>query len=277
MARTVRYSINIQPKMYDSGRIDRRSKAPDQLTMARCTKEESLQTRNSLLDAAELVFDARGVAGASLQEVAETAGLTRGAVYWHFHDKGDLFNAMMDRAILPFEQQWLVADPNDAADPLHRLHDVLCDILRQTATDARLQRVLGISTQKVEYVGELSGIRERHLRVRDQALQRIEGLLRLASAAGELAPGTALKAAARALHALVDGLIGNWMLDREAFDLHRVGRSAVEQLIAGLSCRGTTVQPVRRASPRNAARVGEGGGRRRDAANAATGQGARGK
>jgi TetR/AcrR family acrAB operon transcriptional repressor len=59
--------------------------------------------------------------------------------------------------------------------------------------------------------------------------------LRLAGAAGQLASGVAPKAAARALHALVDGLIGNWMLDRNAFDLRRVGRSAVLQLLAGLS------------------------------------------
>lgn len=203
--------------------------------MVRRTKQEAQQTRNALLDAAEAVFDARGVSGASLQEVAETAGVTRGAVYWHFRDKADLFNAMMDRAILPFERHWLVAGSDDAADPLQRLRDLLFDILRQTAGDARLQRVLAISTQKVEYVGELDAIRQRHLRVCAQALQRFEALLRLASAAGQLAPGVAPKAAARALHALVDGLIGNWMLDRDAFDLRRVGRSAVLQLLAGLS------------------------------------------
>jgi hypothetical protein len=39
------------------------------------------------------------------------------------------------------------------------------------------------------------------------------------------------------VHALVDGLINNWMLDRDAFDLKRVGRSAVLQLLAGLSRR----------------------------------------
>jgi len=216
--------------------------------VARRTKEEALETRNSLLDAAELVFDARGVAGASLQEVAERAGVTRGAVYWHFDDKVDLFNAMMDRAILPFEQHWLVASPDDAADPLRRLREVLCDILRQTATDARLQRVLAISTQKVEYVGELGGIRERHLRVRDQALRRIDGLLRLASREGQLAPGVGPRAAARALHALVDGLIANWMLDRDAFDLRRVGHRAVEQLLAGLSGRAV---PARRSPLRD--------------------------
>jgi TetR/AcrR family transcriptional regulator, acrAB operon repressor len=139
---------------------------------------------------------------------------------------------MMDRAILPFERHWLVAGADDAADPLQRLRDLLFDILRQTAGDARLQRVLAISTQKVEYVGELDAIRQRHLRVCAQALQRFEALLRLAAAAGQLAPGVAPKAAARAL---VDGLIGNWMLDRDAFDLRRVGRSAVLQLLAGLS------------------------------------------
>ncbi len=37
--------------------------------MARRTKEEALQTRNDLIDAAELVFESRGVAGASLQDV----------------------------------------------------------------------------------------------------------------------------------------------------------------------------------------------------------------
>jgi TetR/AcrR family acrAB operon transcriptional repressor len=204
--------------------------------MARRTKQEALQTRSTLLDAAEALFESQGVAGTSLQAVADAAGLTRGAVYWHFKDKVDLFNAMMDRAILPFEQHWLTSNPDDVADPLLRLHDVLCDILRQTATDARLQRALSISTQKVEYVGELDGIRERHLRVREQALRRIEGLLRLASKAGSLPARVAPKPSARALHALVSGLIDNWMLDREAFDLFRDGRVAVERLLAGLSC-----------------------------------------
>lgn len=218
--------------------------------MARRTKEEALETRNALLDAAELVFELRGVAGTALQEVAETAGVTRGAVYWHFSDKVDLFNAMMDRAILPFEQQWLLASAADAADPLARLRELLCDILRQTATEPRLQRVLAISTQKVEYVGELSGIRERHLRVREQALRRIEGLLRLAAASGQLAEGLSAGAAARALHSLVDGLIANWMLDRDAFDLRRVGRTAVDQLIAGLQRPDLPVQPRRKTSPK---------------------------
>jgi TetR/AcrR family acrAB operon transcriptional repressor len=205
--------------------------------MVRRTKEEAQQTRNALIDAAELVFERRGVSSTSLQEVAEAAGLTRGAVYWHFRDKADLFNAMMDRAVLPFERQWLEPADDDVADPMGRLRELMFDILRQVAVDARLRRVFAISTQKVEYVGELDAIRERHLRVYHQALLRIEALLRQAAAAGQLARGVSPKTTARALHALVDGLIANWMLDPRAFDLRRVGRSAVLQMLRGLSAR----------------------------------------
>ena len=62
--------------------------------MARRTKEEAEQTRNAVLTAASQVFLERGVARATLEEVAQAAGVTRGAVYWHFRDKVDLFLAI---------------------------------------------------------------------------------------------------------------------------------------------------------------------------------------
>ena len=48
------------------------------------TKEEAYQTRCNVLDAALTVFYERGVAQASLDEIAKAAGVTRGALYWHF-------------------------------------------------------------------------------------------------------------------------------------------------------------------------------------------------
>ena len=54
--------------------------------MVRRTKEEALETRNLLLDVAERVFNEKGVSRTSLAEIAEAAGLTRGAIYWHLVD-----------------------------------------------------------------------------------------------------------------------------------------------------------------------------------------------
>ena len=71
--------------------------------MARKTKLEALETRERLLDAGETVFRHRGVTRTSLAEIAAAAGVTRGAVYWHFKDKAALFHAMCDRATLPLD------------------------------------------------------------------------------------------------------------------------------------------------------------------------------
>jgi TetR/AcrR family acrAB operon transcriptional repressor len=62
--------------------------------MVRRTKEEALATRAALLDAAEKVFRQHGVTRATLGAVASAAGVTRGALYWHFRDKDELFAAL---------------------------------------------------------------------------------------------------------------------------------------------------------------------------------------
>ncbi len=72
--------------------------------LARRTKEQAEQTREAILDAAEQVFFQRGVSRASLEEIGRVAGVTRGAVYWHFKDKLDLFLAIEERVRLPQEQ-----------------------------------------------------------------------------------------------------------------------------------------------------------------------------
>ena len=65
--------------------------------MARRTKEEAQATRDRILDAAELEFQRHGVSRTSLQAIARAAGVTRGAIYWHFKNKPDLFKAMLKR------------------------------------------------------------------------------------------------------------------------------------------------------------------------------------
>jgi AcrR family transcriptional regulator len=54
-------------------------------------------TRDTLIDAAAVVFARRGFHGASLEEIAETAGFTRGAIYKNFTDKEELFLAVWER------------------------------------------------------------------------------------------------------------------------------------------------------------------------------------
>ncbi|MEY4754012.1 MAG: hypothetical protein RJA44_1687, partial [Pseudomonadota bacterium] len=105
--------------------------------MVRRTKEEAAATREQLLDTAEQVFLRQGVARASLHDIAVAAGLTRGAIYWHFKDKADLFNAMMERATLPCEQACGAIEDMPAGDALQALRALAQMPLQQIGSDAR--------------------------------------------------------------------------------------------------------------------------------------------
>ncbi len=98
----------------------------------RLTRAESKeQTRRRLLDAAAHTFARKGYAGASVEEVAEAAGYSVGAVYSNFANKEELFSALMtDRAV---NQMGEVAHIIDSAraqskDPLEALGEMLIAI-----------------------------------------------------------------------------------------------------------------------------------------------------
>jgi AcrR family transcriptional regulator len=72
----------------------------------RLSREESRRrTRTALLDAAERMFSDLGYRGASLEEIALSAGFSKGAVYSNFNSKAELFLELMDRRAEQEEQQ----------------------------------------------------------------------------------------------------------------------------------------------------------------------------
>ena len=67
--------------------------------MPRRTKEDALKTRQLLIESAIQQFALRGVTSTTLADIADAAGVTRGAVYWHFASKAELFNEMWQQQL----------------------------------------------------------------------------------------------------------------------------------------------------------------------------------
>ena len=121
--------------------------------MVRKTKEEAQETRSAILDAAELVFKENGVSRTSLAEIATAAGVTRGAVYWHFKNKADLFDAMIQRVFGMMEEKLAELQCDTDANPVDSLGDLARHFVDRVANDPRYFRLLEISWHKCEYVG----------------------------------------------------------------------------------------------------------------------------
>ncbi len=202
--------------------------------MARRTKAAAQETRTRILDTAEQVFLDKGVSHTSLDHIAAAAGVTRGAIYWHFKNKADLFGAMTQRVALPMEEIAARAADPDARDPLESVRACALSVLKRLTSDAQCQRVFEICCHKVEYVDDMRRVRARHIECRNACLKYIERGLRNAAKKKLLAPSVNPRLAAIALHALVDGLIVNWVLDPKYLNLASAAEPLIDSYIDGL-------------------------------------------
>lgn len=203
--------------------------------MARRTKEAAQETRTLILDTAERVFQAKGVGHTTLADIAAAAGLTRGAIYWHFDNKAALLQAVNDRVHLPLEAlNQIIADAH-LDDPAAALRETAVAVLRQAAQDERTRRVFEIFSFKCEYVGDMADMLVRQRDSRRVCVTAIGENLRHAVEKGQLPAGLDVEQAAVGLYALVNGLIDNWLMDPHSFDLVQAGEYLVGAYCAGLS------------------------------------------
>jgi TetR/AcrR family transcriptional regulator, acrAB operon repressor len=224
--------------------------------MVRKTREDALATREQLLDAAERVFRERGVGHTSLGEVADAAGLTRGAIYWHFRSKAELFKAMVERAEMPMNTA--LEEPAGASleDPLGQARDLAVRALLHLASSERTRAVFDVVFLRCEYTEDLLPVQEQHLHERALCIGKCASAFRQAVKKGQLPVDTDVDLAARGLYAFVGGLMRDAVESPRDYDLAAGAPPLIDLFFEGL----------RRSPPRRlrrAARAKVGGARSR--------------
>ena len=220
--------------------------------MVRRTKDEAQETRNRILDAAEHVFSERGVSRTSLEDIAHAAGVTRGAIYWHFKDKSDVFAAMVNRVTLPMEAMVARSSDESVADPIASLKACAVSALKSTATNPQVQRVFDVVTHKCEYLGEMAGVFGRISSIQKGCVDRSEQAIRNAIKRGQLPASVNPRLAAIGLDAMLFGLISNWLADPGYLPLERQAEAMIDLYLDGLRARGarSAARAPRKTSPR---------------------------
>ncbi|XKE44326.1 TetR family transcriptional regulator [Halomonas organivorans] len=201
--------------------------------MARRTKAEAEATRLALLDAAEEVFFEKGVARTSLEQIARHAGMTRGAVYWHFRNKADLFRAMLERVRLPFEE--LVAETaGEGTSPLEAIR-LGCERGFLRLEQPRHRRVHAILVHRCEFFSDIDP-QAMQSEMASECLEALGDYLGAARAQGLLREDLAPEVATRLLQSLLSGVFHDWLRDPEAYSLHERGMALVDAQLALMRC-----------------------------------------
>ena len=161
--------------------------------MARRTKAEAEETRQKILDAAERLFFVDGVSRTSLELIANAAGVTRGAIYWHFKNKVELFEALHERVKLPAEDIVERAMADGHPDPLGLVEQAMVESFIALTEDEQRQRVFTILTCRCEYVGEMLAALARQREAHDHMRATMSQAFTMARELRPAEPGLAAR------------------------------------------------------------------------------------
>ena len=186
----------------------------------RKTKEEAYQTRCNLLAAALTVFYERGVSKASLDEIAKTAGVTRGALYWQFKNKKDLFEALLQIHYANVEQQLeQVLHSDQTTEPLDFLYNSVLQHFESLVNDHDFRKFNTILLYRCEQTQDNLSIVELTRQYHRRWDLLLHNIINECKRKQILDQKLNTERAVLSLISTISGLSASWLDDPQAFDL----------------------------------------------------------
>ena len=182
--------------------------------MVRNTKENAELTRLKIIEAARQSFLTRGVSRTSMEQIAAEAGVTRGAIYWHFANKKEIFTAMREQVFLPLIDRM---DENlqleNIDDPLEQLIQFLNGTIETLNESLETRQTYEILMIKCEYVDDLVEVLDQMLDNCARITEKIEQLYSKAKEKGQLRANQSPAELAMDTHLFFIGLLHMWVKD----------------------------------------------------------------
>ncbi len=192
--------------------------------MVRKRKEDAELTKQRIINAARAVFLARGVSRTTLEHIATQAEVTRGAVYWHFKNKTEIFHAIRDQVFLPLidrmddtlaTESVFDKSADKYEDPLTQIEKSLCDTIIELNENIEMRQTYEIMMIKCEYVDEFATVLQQILGNCSSITEKIQLAYERAKTQGLLTGSHTPHALALDTHLFFSGLLHMWVKDAD--------------------------------------------------------------
>jgi TetR/AcrR family acrAB operon transcriptional repressor len=164
------------------------------------------------------VFSDKGYAASTLNEIAERAGVTRGAIYWHFDNKAELYSKLLKEAssVSANVVAQAVGEGGELPEILQR---VFIRLLHAVEEDGRLRATLELELFKTAQISELANTRKQQLASGEKLVQGIAAVMRSGIEEGHLRSDLDPVTMARSFVAFQNGVIRLWLIAPTSFSL----------------------------------------------------------
>jgi len=202
----------------------------------RKTKEDADATKQAILDAAILLFSEHGVAKTSLEKIAKQANVTRGAVYWHFASKQEIFEALHDQLHSPFIQTIVDGLENITSNPIEQLQKVCTDILIDLEINEAKRKIATLFLLRCDYSGEFAESKARFNAKKAQKHASLSKYFSKAIEQGIFSKDTDSTILTIGLSAYLRGLAVEYLEDPSAFSMQRKAARLIQMYLGNLQC-----------------------------------------
>lgn len=192
--------------------------------MEQPSRKKGQDTRDRILDAAEDVFYEKGYFQTALNEIAQVAGMTRGAIYWNFKNKEDVFNEMCNRVRKLMMDLVVDASERDDGNPIEALKQTQARITREIVQNSRFRKVLTIILLRCEYTHEMNRVRVQMLEWRRYTNGLLEEALTGAQKKRLLPQDLDIRMMVDMLRDSYWGMVRDWLFDPTQYELEERAR-----------------------------------------------------
>ncbi|MBI9051647.1 MAG: TetR family transcriptional regulator [Anaerolineaceae bacterium] len=202
----------------------------------RRTKEDAELTRQSLLKAATKVFSQHGYAATRLEDIAEAANVTRGAVYHHFEGKAELFAEIIDEAsqISNRAVQRAIQEGGMFLEIIKRILMYSTQLLLE---DTQYRAATALLLFNSWDSAELASMRTRHLEGYRAMMEQIVGYFREAVAQGDIRTDLDPEVVAQGFMAYQNGLALLWLVSPDLIDVEKHSQGLADVFMQGIAPR----------------------------------------
>ena len=202
----------------------------------RKTKAATDETRQAIVAAALQVFSQRGYTATRLDDIGQAAGVTRGAVYWHFKSKAELYTAILSEAYAHLDTV-LTTAWQQAPTFTEGLRRLILAYFQHIQENSTFRAALEISLFKTELTEELAEGRHQKQVGVNASLAGLRQLISSGREAGEFRRDLNPAWAALSCLSLLHGTVELWLVDDQAFALSDAAPALAELFLRSIVVR----------------------------------------
>ncbi|HAU5602946.1 TPA: TetR family transcriptional regulator [Citrobacter koseri] len=202
--------------------------------MVRRSKYAAEVTRKKILDAAESCFHDIGVAKTTLGMIAERAGCTRGAIYWHFSEKNDLFRQVIERTPILLLSELERISKGTSRHPVKNLYCCLSRNLEDLQENIHLRNVIGLVILKHPVPEEVNIQHIKEDNIKKEFIRLLNDIFEAAKKKGELDVQIDSKTLAYLIFFIFSGVVRGYINHPDDRDSFKNGYHLLELIISTL-------------------------------------------